>query len=224
MTYLVCREPMLFEPGDRLTREEFLSRWERMPHVKLAELINGVVYLPSPVSLGHGEKVHLLDVWAGIYAVRSGVAEVLPNVTWLLEESVPQPDVAVRIKPEYGGRSRISDKYPEGPPEFVAEVSRSSRSYDLGPKLELYERAGVGEYVTALLEEERVEWRVLRNGRYQLMAADASGVFRPEGLPGLWLEEPAFWANDLAAMLARLEEGMASVAFREFVRSLKERG
>jgi Uma2 family endonuclease len=224
MTYLVCREPLLFEPGDRLTREEFLSRWERMPHVKLAELIDGVVYLPSPVSIPHGRKVSFLDTWANIYAVPSSGVEVLPHVTWFLEESAAQPDVAVRIKKEYGGKSRIADLYPEGPPEFVAEVSRSSRSYDLGPKLDLYERAGVGEYLVALLEEQRLEWRVLRSGRYQLMPPDGAGVFRSEELPGLWLDERAFWADDLGAMLSRLEEGMASSEFREFRDSRKARG
>ena len=41
--------------GDRLTRAEFERRYEAMPHVKKAELIEGVVYMPSPVSFeNHG--------------------------------------------------------------------------------------------------------------------------------------------------------------------------
>jgi Uma2 family endonuclease len=224
LAYLLNQEPLIVEAGDRMDRTEFMSRWERMPNLKFAELIDGVVYLPSPVSFEHGHKVQLLNGWAALYAGRAGVVEGATNATVFVAESAPQPDVALRIKPEYGGRSRIVDQYPEGPPEFVAEVSRSSRSYDLGPKLELYERAGVGEYLAALLEEQRLEWRVLRNERYQLMAADSAGVFRSEVLPGLWLEEPAFWANDMGAMLSRLEEGMASVAFREFLQSRKALG
>jgi hypothetical protein len=35
----------LFENGDRLARAEFERRYEAMPHVKKAELIEGVVYL-----------------------------------------------------------------------------------------------------------------------------------------------------------------------------------
>ena len=37
------------ENGDRLTRDEFERRYEAMPHLKKAELIEGVVYVPSPV-------------------------------------------------------------------------------------------------------------------------------------------------------------------------------
>jgi hypothetical protein len=37
------------ENGDRLTRAEFERRYEAMPHLKKAELIEGVVYVPSPV-------------------------------------------------------------------------------------------------------------------------------------------------------------------------------
>jgi Uma2 family endonuclease len=40
--------------GERLTVEEFLRRWEDLPELKNAELIDGVVYVPSPVSLDHG--------------------------------------------------------------------------------------------------------------------------------------------------------------------------
>jgi hypothetical protein len=44
LTYLLPAFPLLFEPGDRMSREDFLDleRWEQMPHVKNAELINGV--------------------------------------------------------------------------------------------------------------------------------------------------------------------------------------
>jgi hypothetical protein len=40
--------------GERLTREEFLRRWEELPDLKNAELIDGVVHVPSPVSRDHG--------------------------------------------------------------------------------------------------------------------------------------------------------------------------
>src|SRR5690242_18786909 len=41
--------------GDRLTRAEFERRYDAMPHLKKAELIEGVVYMPSSVRLrSHG--------------------------------------------------------------------------------------------------------------------------------------------------------------------------
>ena len=46
-------EPL--QAGDFMSRVEFLRRWEAMPQLKFAELIQGVVYMPSPLSLAHGE-------------------------------------------------------------------------------------------------------------------------------------------------------------------------
>jgi Uma2 family endonuclease len=216
MMRLIYAPPLPFEAGDRMDRGEFLARWEETPDLKFAELIDGVVYLPSPVSLEHSDKESLIHLWAAVYAGRLGKVQVTLDATWMMEEeSVPQPDVALRIRPEFGGQSRNVDKFAGGAPEFAAEVTRSTRSYDLGPKLKLYERAGVREYLTALLEEQRLEWRVLREGRYELLQADA-GIFRSTVFPGLWLDEAAFWANDTPAVLRILEQGMSSPEFAAF--------
>jgi Uma2 family endonuclease len=216
LTHLLYVKDLLFEPGDRMGREEFLSRWERMPELKFAELIDGVVYLPSPTSAGHSRKHGVLLAWTAVYAGRAAFVEILPEATWFMEESAPQPDVALRIKPDFGGQSRDAGKYVAGAPEFVAEVCGSRRSYDLGPKLELYERAGVCEYLAVLLEERRLEWRMLRAGAFQLTTPDDDGVFRSSVLPGLWLDEPAFWRDDIPAVLPRLEQGLTSGEFLLF--------
>jgi Uma2 family endonuclease len=222
MTHLLFLNPLLLEPGERMGRDEFLARWEQMPNLKLAELIDGVVYLPSPVSPEHSRKQYIINGWTFEYIGRTGFIEGLCEGTWLMEQSAPQPDVALRIKKEYGGQSEIQ-KYPVGAPEFVAEVSRSSRSYDLGPKLDLYQRAGVREYLTALLEEQRIEWRVLQQGRFRLLQPDSAGIFRSEVFPGLWLDERAFWNNDLPGLLATLEQGLQSEAFLSFRENVLQR-
>ena len=41
--------------GDHLSRAEFERRYTAMPVVKKAELVEGVVYMPSPVYAQHGE-------------------------------------------------------------------------------------------------------------------------------------------------------------------------
>ncbi len=79
-------------------------------------------------------------------------------------ESVPQPDAALFVRCEYGGRVEERDGFASGAPELAAEVSQSSRSYDLSPKLALYQRAEVREYVAALIEERRIEGRILDQG------------------------------------------------------------
>jgi len=58
------------ESGDRLTREEFHRRYCRRPDIRKAELINGVVYVPSPARWGkHGKHQVLVQFWLGMYLV-----------------------------------------------------------------------------------------------------------------------------------------------------------
>jgi Uma2 family endonuclease len=221
MSYAISTDPQLFEPGDRLSREEFLARWDCMPSVKKAELIDGVVYMPSPVSLSHGVFDGPFHVLLGTYAFRTPGCRFVPNVTWLMLESAPQPDATIYILPEYGGRVGVSDDFTSGAPELAIEVSRSSRSYDLGPKLALYQRAGVLEYAASLIEEKRIEWRVLVEGSYRLMEPDAKGVFRSKVFPGLWVDSAAFWREDGAGLLATLDEGLRSEEHARFVETLR---
>ncbi len=69
------------------------------------------------------------------------------------------------------------------------------------------------EYVGVLLEERRVEWRVRKEGQFILVPPDSPGIHRSEMFPGLWLDEAAFWAKDIAGVLAILEQGMRSKEF-----------
>src|SRR5438270_712005 len=56
--------------GDRLNPDEFLRRFEAMPELKKAELIEGTVYVPSPVSIeDHGEPQFDFISWLGIYRI-----------------------------------------------------------------------------------------------------------------------------------------------------------
>jgi Uma2 family endonuclease len=210
MTQLLYSNPLLFSPGDRMDRDEFLSRWNRMPDVKFAELIDGTVYMPSPVSfehMGHDGDLHVL---LAHYVIQVGTCKLYPNGTWLMLDSAPQPDVALAVLPQHGGKVRVVHGLATGTPELIVEVSGSSRSYDLGPKLALYQRAAVPEYLAVLLEERRIEWRVLNDdGSYDLLDPK-DGTYRSRIFPGLWVNEHAFWAGDTAAMIATLNEGLAS--------------
>lgn len=220
MTHLALVNPLLFSPGDRLSREEFLHLWEQMPGLKFAELIDGVVYMPSPLSIEHGSHDNQAQLWIGYYAARSGICQALTNSTFLMLESAPQPDAALRLLPEFGGRTTVPDKLGSGAPELIIEVCQSSRSYDLGPKLSLYQRAGVDECVALLIKEKRVEWRVLDQGSYRLLQPDDAGVFRSRIFPGLWLDESALWENDSRRLLAVLDNGLHSDEHAAFLKRL----
>jgi Uma2 family endonuclease len=134
-----------------------MARWERMPELKFAELIDEVVYMPSPGSVVHGRYDLLANGWALAYVAATGTCEAVSDSTWLMMGSAPQPGVALRRLS--GGMSREEGNFLAGAPELIVEICRSSRAYDLGPKLALYQRAGVQEYVAVLLEERRIEWR-----------------------------------------------------------------
>ena len=209
MTHMIPIGPLLFESGDRLSREEFLERWERTPALKKAELIDGVVYLPSPVSFGHGFFDTVLQMLLNNYAAKTPGCETIANATWLMLDSAPQPDSCLCWVPATG-KIKTTKDLATGSPELIVEVAVSSRSYDLGPKLALYQRAEVQEFVAVLVEEERIEWRILEGGSYRLMQADADGIFHSKVFPGLWLDSAALWRMDRSQLLAVLEQGLQS--------------
>jgi Uma2 family endonuclease len=212
------------ENGDRLTRAEFERRYEAMPHLKKAELIEGVVYVPSPVRHRQHSSPHAqLITWLGLYAANTPGIELGDNGSVRLDlDNEPQPDALLFIDPACGGRVRISDDgIVEGPPELVAEVASSSVSYDLHAKLHVYRRNGVSEYIVWRVLEQALDWFVLRDGQYERMAPDTQGLVRSEVFPGLWLDPAALLRGDLATALAVVQQGLAGPEHGTFVARLR---
>jgi len=208
--------------GERLTLDEFLRRWEEQPDLKLAELIEGVVYLPSPVGSAHAWQDSLVATWVGNYAARTPGCASGGNGTWLMRGSAPQPDVHLRILPEYGGQSREEKGLCVGAPEFAAEIAGSSAPLDLGKKRNLYEAAGVREYIIVLIEEGRVLWLRLEDGLYREIAPGADGILRSQIFPGLWLDAKALLNQEAARLLDVLDLGLRTPEHGEFARKLVE--
>lgn len=190
------------ESGDRLTRDEFERRYETRPDVKKAELVEGVVYVASPVRIPqHAEPHGDMVFWLKAYQALHPGCRVADNGTVRLDEqNEPQPDVMMfRNEP---GRLDAED-YLAGAPELAVEVSASSASYDLGPKMEAYRRNGVREYVVWQILEERIDWFRLTDGQY-VPVAPTGGVIESVEFPGLRLDVGAMLAGDLAAVQAAL--------------------
>ena len=224
MTHPASIHPPLLRHGDGMSLDEFLNRWDQMPDLKFAELVEGLVYMPSPVSHNHGRIDSRIQGLCALYCFRTPGSAAMTNATWLMPPSgAPQPDCSIQILPEYGGRSTIKNGLSSGAPEFVAEIVYSSRAYDLGPKLALYQVARVDEYLAILVEERRFEWRWLVNGSYQILES-LSGVYRSRVFPGLWINEAAFWNEDSAALVQTLEYGLASQEQTDFVSRLGAKG
>ncbi|MGH9852033.1 MAG: Uma2 family endonuclease, partial [Blastocatellia bacterium] len=162
-------KPPRLEQGDRLTREEFERRYDAMPNLKKAELIEGVVYMPSPVRhLEHGKPQGILTTWVGTYYASTPLTDFSADATVRMDEiNDPQPDAVLFIAETAGGHARIGkDRYIEGPPELIVEVSASTASYDLHEKLKAYERNDVREYVVWRTEDGELDWFRLRGKKY----------------------------------------------------------
>ena len=212
------------ENGDRLTRAEFEQRYDAMPNLKKAELIEGEVYMPSPVRHKRHSHPHTrLVTWLGNYETDTPGVEAGDNGSIRLDlDNEPQPDGYLIILPGSAGQVRISDDdYVEGAPELVAEVGASSVSIDLGKKLDAYRRNGVCEYIVWRVLDRQVDWYVNRDGRFVPLPPSADGIVRSEVFPGLWLDVAALVRRDGKAVQAALQQGLDSPSHAEFVAQLE---
>ena len=195
------------EPGDRLSRAEFERRYDAMTDLKKAELIEGVVYIPSPVRLRrHGRPHFHLVTWLGNYKTATPAITGADNASVRLDlDNEPQPDVVLFIDPASGGQARISsDDYLEDAPELVAEVAASSASYDLNTKLNVYRRNRVQEYIVWRVLDRQIDWFVLRDGEFVRLPLDDDGSYPSEVYPGLWLDPPALVRGDTQSVQTAL--------------------
>lgn len=211
-------------PGDRLTRDEFERRYGAMPRAKKAELIEGAVYMPSPVSTeGHGAPHAKLIGWLVYYEARTPGSQVADNATVRLDwDNEPQPDALLRILPQFGGQTRDEQGYVTHGPEWVGEIAASCSSYDLHDKKEAYRRNGVREYFVWRVEDHTVDWYVLRGGRYDLLQPNSENVYRSEVFPGLWLDATALLGGDMRRVLQVVEVGLDTSRHADFVKRLSE--
>jgi Uma2 family endonuclease len=209
--------------GDRLTAEEFERRYDAMPALKKAELIDGVVYMAPPVSLeDHGAPHFDMVTWLGLYRMATPGIRGADNATLRLPlANRPQPDGCLFIEPSYGGQVRIENGYIVGGPELVVEVAATSENYDLHDKLEVYRRNNVREYVVWRVFDKEVDWFVLRGGQYERLSLSPDAHYKSEVLPGLWLEPAALVNGDMIKLAHAAQQGIASPEHAGFVARLK---
>ena len=210
--------------GDRLTRSEFERRYDATPNLKHAELIEGVVFMPPPVSQEDHSSPHFdLIAWLGTYRTATPGVEGGDNGCLRLDlDNMPQPDAFLRIIESCGGQSRIdADGYVEGAPELIAEIAATSASYDLHDKLNVYRRNGVKEYIVWRTFDRAIDYFILCDGRYDALVPAAKRILRSQVFPGLWLDPASLIAGDLQKVNAVLQKGLASAKHTAFVNRLK---
>ena len=196
------------ESGDRLTREEFHRRYYARPDLRKAELINGVVYVASPMRhTPHAKPVTLVHLWLGVYAgEHDDAVDASADATLRLgPTSEVQPDGCLFRRPPVGRVRETEDSYLEGPPELVFEVAASSASYDLHDKKELYRRAGMQEYIVWRTLDGAIDWFRLVGDDHVRVEPDEHGVIESTVFPGLRLPVERMLAMDRRAVRAAVE-------------------
>jgi Uma2 family endonuclease len=225
---MAIRNPSInlpLENGDRLSQPEFHRRYAAMPENCRAELVEGVVYVSSPVRIElHSEPVASIVGWLMTYATATPGVRVATDGTIIVNEhNEVQPDAMAWLPPSAGGRAiHRPDDYLSGAPELVAEIAASSASYDATAKREMYRRAGIQEYILWRTRERAFDWWHLRGDRYLAANADADGLIASRVLPGLTLDRAALQAGDLARVIEVQRGVLGSEAHAAFVRQLQQ--
>ncbi len=201
------RPPFPLEAGDRLRAGEFLRRYEAEPGLRKAQLVEGIVYMPSPVRANvHAIPDSLIQGWLYVFtAFHPGVVS-LTNATLLLDsENAPQPDAILCSTPRKGGRAWINaEGYLCGAPELVCEIAASSATIDLHDKFRVYRRCGIQEYLVWLTMEKRVLWFELSGEEYVEIKPE-QGFLHSRVFPGLILNVKALLKHDRARLIAPLQ-------------------
>jgi Uma2 family endonuclease len=217
----VVDAPRTLVEGQRLDQPTFHALYEAMPPGARAELIDGIVYMPSPVGLAHTFAQVPVIMWLGQYPEDTSGVQVLDNASAILGwKSEPQPDCLLRILPECGGRRSDERGYVVGAPELVVEVAKATRYVDLGPKLGEYERVGVLEYIVRAVDPDEILWFTQEQGVLIQRAVGEDGLYHSTVFPGLWLDPQALIRGDTRRQRAVVDLGCATPEHAAFVARL----
>ncbi len=201
----LAARPLALENGDRLGVAEFMLRYEAAPNLRKAQLIEGIVHMPSPVNATyHAKPDGLLQGWLFTYSVDFPEIKHYPNAKLILDvDNAVQPD-AILCRPQAGGRVWLDEKqYLHGAPELVCEIASTTASIDLHAKFNVYRRNGVQEYLVWLAQEKRVRWFYQVDGQF-IQQKEQAGRLESRVFPGLVLEVKALLKHDKAKVLAGL--------------------
>jgi Uma2 family endonuclease len=180
-------------PADQTWPEQ--GKWTYADFLRLPddgvryEIIDGVLYMTNAPDPAHQYAVG--EVFAEMHRRAKeqnlGAVYMAPIEVHLSGIAQPvQPDVLFIMAER---RSIVKEKYIEGPPDLIVEVtSPSTARLDRKVKLDAYERAGVREYWIVNPRTRFVEVYVLRRSEYALRGEYGPGErVASEVLPGLEL-------------------------------------
>ena len=166
-----------------LTAEDFL---EWLEPGTCADLIDGEIFMHSPVSIRHARLLNFLDRLLGTYVDRHRLGELFREevAVRLSSRNVFQPDLAFYRADR---NNQVRENHVEGAPDLVVEVlSPRTADRDIGPKFAEYEQHGAIEYW--VLDPETLAHRFYRRGGELLVEyADGASKIESRVVPGFFV-------------------------------------
>ena len=157
--------------------------------IKEAELIEGEVFVPSPVRQRyHGRQHSHLNFWLSAYEGGTPGVEVGDNSTVGLNlENMPQPDCVLFVQPEHGGQVRIGEN---GYIEARGPSGRGRREQRVttwaGSSAPTNETGSASTLCGGF--DQQIDWFVLRDGHFELLLPRRRHRLCSTIFPGLWLD------------------------------------
>jgi Uma2 family endonuclease len=209
------------EQGVAMAYDEFLD-WA--DEDTLAEWVNGRVVMTSPASLRHQMLAQFLSrVLTGFVEVGQLGIVISAPFQMKLEQSGREPDVLFVAEAH---RDHLRPTYLDGAADLVIEIlSPESVGRDRGDKFYEYERARIPEYWLIDPETHRAEFYQLDGQkRYQLVPANADGIYHASALPGFWLKVAWLWLDPLPSVERTLLEIAGEPYARYLAEQLRQQG
>jgi len=177
------------ENGDCLAQPDFHRRYESRPDLRKCQLIEGIVFMASPVPDKHGREHSDWHYWARQYADGKPIdVRIDPTLMILDFDNEFQPDVLMRQTGERPDACRVDGNYLRGAPSLIIEIAASSASIDLGAKKHAYQRNGIQEYIVRRIHDDATDWFELVDGVYQPIPPGLNGQRESRIFPGLILD------------------------------------
>ncbi|MFZ1755244.1 MAG: Uma2 family endonuclease [Caldilineaceae bacterium] len=181
------------EVMERMTAADF---FRDAPEDRKAELIDGVMIMPSPPLVIHERMQGFLSTLLRMYVEERTLGEVFGSRTAVELERfyAPEPDILFISTDRL---HIVGEKGILGAPDFVIEIlSASTAQNDRGSKMRAYERAGVREYwLIDPYGPAGSEFCQLQEGRFRPHASSAEGILNSATVPGFWIDLNWLWAD-----------------------------
>ena len=195
-----------------VTLEEYMAHYA----ADHCEWVDGTVIRVAVSHIQHCNLTAYLRLLLTAYFELKAIGRVIGQPFVLRLEAFPnrrrEPDLFVVLN---SNPHELKNTYMDGPADIVIEVvSEESVKRDHGEKFIEYEKGGVPEYwIVDPIHEESRFYRLHEDGRYRRQAEDSDGYYQTPALPGLKLNVPTLWQDELhgpaatARIVAEMLEG-----------------